>query len=47
MKAIALTLCLCLLLGVFAFGNPQAAYGWTPSEQAQERCYGKLIVGPE
>lgn len=36
MKAIALTLCLCLLLGVFAFGNPQAVYGWAPSQQEQK-----------
>lgn len=32
MKAIVQALCLCLLLGTFAFGNPQEAYGWTPPQ---------------
>ena len=36
MKVIAQALCLCLLLGAFAFGNPQAVYGWAPSEQEQK-----------
>lgn len=37
MKVIAQALCLCLLLGTFAFGNPQEAYGWTPSQTEKNK----------
>lgn len=43
MKVIAQALCLCLLLGTFAFGNPQEAYGWTPDSTDQKMNLKEII----